>query len=512
MHIAHSQREKLARVIRGASRLVATGACLVSLPACSQSPASKTAVETPAPAAGEPTSPETASERTSIVCGTSTAPDGQTEPELYMLTGMNNKLARFPDFATYFGAEHVTDCAGARGFMRAYRDYFVAHPRFDAQQPLGTILRPQVAPPATPAKVERQKMANGDNSMNNPVVKLQFTRANGAVDTCSGTFIAKNWILTAAHCMTVTAVDHCLKPTDNEVNPDTCTPNWFNWSNWDITFPFSSVPVRFGAVVYVHPDWTGRDLSMNLDLIEHPTTDQEEAIRAVTSNDDLALLYIGDDSSLPGDVEQDGAMRLSLSNAQASWQFQFFGWGKPDFVEKQSRTNSNINYQVFLQTISGTVNDTAASELCKGDSGGPLVRRMTVSTNTGTRQVQALVGVASIGLGGDCISAVPDTTMVWTRVDNQLDFIEGSLRDFYLSTFNCTHRSSTTDALDELAECWGAPCTTLDACGDAPNFCSEPGLNYKVCPTCPGASDCSCIVGQCLVGPPLPGAGGAGNE
>jgi hypothetical protein len=138
---------------------------------------------------------------------------------------------------------------------------------------------------------------------------------------------------------------------------------------------------------------------------------------------------------------------------------------------------------------------------------------MTVSTNTGTREVQAMVGVASVGLGGDnCISAVPDTTMVWTRVDNQLDFIEGSMRDFYLSTFNCEHRSSTSDALDELAECWGAPCTTLDGCGDAPNFCSEPGLRYKVCPTCPGATDCSCIVGQCLTGPPLPGAGGAGDN
>lgn len=56
--------------------------------------------------------------------------------EMYQLSAMNRKLRYFPEFADAVNIHCVTDCSGARAYMRAYAGYLESHPGFDQDEPL----------------------------------------------------------------------------------------------------------------------------------------------------------------------------------------------------------------------------------------------------------------------------------------------------------------------------------------------------------------------------------------
>jgi V8-like Glu-specific endopeptidase len=428
----------------------------------------------------------------SVLCGMNEALGGELEPEVYMLSAMNNKLRHYPELGAFIGLDSIVSCEDARRFMTGHAAYLADHPDFDADQPLGAMAPPPEPPPESEHDVETRKILNSETSNINTVVRITFEKADGSPASCSGTFIAKNWILTAAHCVSVAAVDACVR-AGIPVEVGQCNPEWFVYNQWTIQHGAFTIPKAW-ALAYVHPDWLGRNPAMNSDFV---TLTPEQRLQ--TARADLALLYVGDDRRLPPRVEEDGAMRLSLSNPQAAWDFTFYGWGLPTDTLRQS-IPGDIHYTVFSDTIRGEALSTTSSATCRGDSGGPLTRVLNVQTRTGTRPVRALVGVASIGLGGDCLSVPEGFPMTWARIDTQLAFIEESLRFWNGPRFECEERSATDDVFDEIAECWGSPCTQDADCGARPAFCSRPGRNFSSCTTC-GDSSCGCIVGQCLPGP-----------
>jgi hypothetical protein len=70
--------------------------------------------------------------RETVICG----PSGNPMNEFYRLSVMNRKIQTHPEFAAAANIHCVRDCAGARAYLKAYRDYSQANPEFDGHDPL----------------------------------------------------------------------------------------------------------------------------------------------------------------------------------------------------------------------------------------------------------------------------------------------------------------------------------------------------------------------------------------
>jgi hypothetical protein len=91
-----------------------------------------------------------------ITCGEA-APGADVDRELYVLPAINKKLRTFPDFANAVNIHCVRDCAEARAFTKAYKEYSQANPGFDDHQPLGPLPPPPPPPPAMLEEMRRRR-------------------------------------------------------------------------------------------------------------------------------------------------------------------------------------------------------------------------------------------------------------------------------------------------------------------------------------------------------------------
>jgi len=175
---------------------------------------------------GAPTQPTEIAELAQdiIICGTVPvlAADGHpgSRNEWYSLKAMHAKLKQFPAFAEY-AAVQPRDCAGARLWSERFQAFRELHPGFDAEQTFEKPAVPEyVEPPSNEPDVVK-KIYNGQNDVLTPVVAILSTDTVER-QVCSGTFIAKNWILTAAHCL---RTGHA---------PDSGAPDkihkWYSWT------------------------------------------------------------------------------------------------------------------------------------------------------------------------------------------------------------------------------------------------------------------------------------------
>lgn len=462
-----------------------------------------------APAAAERTT-HAASGPKAVVCGVVARGD-EVEPELYMLSAMNNKLSLYPDFAAAIGMDSVSDCESARAFYDAYAGYAAEHPDFDAQQPLDPTpvkLPSSPPPPASDEPYETDKIFSGNPGMTrHEVAHLSFrfsvssspdlVKFSGKLVHCSGTFISKNWILTAAHCVTPPAIDACVKQ-GTPIQPGVCDPDWNVWGNWTVQTDEGTLQ-NVRAVAYTHPDWIGRQPLQN-DIFQ-PLNDQQ--IKNTVSHD-LALLYIPDQGRLPGDVEADHAMRLWTTEPDVFATMTFYGWGLPNRTLLQARSMNGLVFVNLPNQISAITTVDTDPLPCSGDSGGPLVRDVDVVTANGERTVPAIVGVASMGI--DPCGPPPSggsnppigTEARWARIDGDMPFIEARMKLWQGRNFECLKEKQVTGNTAEVGECWGSPCSEDGECLDD-ELCYKPGRDLSdACPICSNAAGCGCVIGQCL--------------
>lgn len=521
-----------------ASRRIARVAALAVVPAV--------AIAFPGCGSQSGTEPLATADSGLIFCGWGQAPSGDRMPEVYSLRAMNNKLRHFPDLAQTLGTQPgaVTNCGEARSFYNGYMTYLIQHPRFDANEPVE--LGPKVAaqPPAgsPPAKATRPKIFNGNPTFDVPIVQLSvlpllgtaalaaFCNGGALGNTCAppgeigctGTFIAKNWIATAAHCLLDSAA------SDAGWNPATPTssgfPTWDRWYDWTINWADQNGNIA--------PQ--GGLLTLNTNVIQLADPNYIGFSPASTfligPTHDFALLYVppdDNDGNLPPNPNTGSAMALSLVPPDFSHTLTAYGYGHTSNTD----TSPPMLRSAPIQPNAGSDQGGIISEpappagsqfgiTCTGDSGGPLVDTV-VNPDGNTQQVivGTLQGSTPLAAGAICGNA-PDAVTSWPDTASEVDFINqmiGSYGEGLSSTFACQTFTSANSANGEpdYEQCWGLPCQSdcdcpaIDTCFNPVNDVDSPfqpgisGLTIgaKTCDTCGVLGDCSCIMGQCQLRP-----------
>jgi hypothetical protein len=472
------------------------------------------------------TTPTTASDSELLICNT---PKDGGPLEYYVLPAIAAKLDYYPEFASEIGIQSVSDCQGARTYMQAYRAYSTAHPGFDADQPIGDLFATPSLPEGPSPTLQMPKLLNGPDLYpsgypTNPVVRLTATFVFDQILTftakCSGTFIAKNWITTAAHCLAVV--------TDSNFTPVT-SPD----------FPFQTVPLPGdkwpAARLWGWAKWTiefadeGGNPSVDLratlnsgtdDVLQYPDP-RYQGGGALDTNDDIpndfALLYLDKDRYdrlLPPRADTGAAMRVAVRAPTTTDELTMAGYGGGSTPALTTGALPDDDQRHIVDaTFSADVNDPNEPVLCEGDSGGPLYRMVNAGLLNAPDMEPVLIATAVAFAGPGVMHngfrcATQGATEIWRRADTELDFIEKAMRIWNGENFSCDQKQVAGGLALDFAECWGAPCggPTGQTCGtDATQFCSRPGevLDTEAdCPTCSGDGTCGCVVGQCLPSPP----------
>jgi Trypsin len=473
------------------------------------------------------------------------------DPEYYIVYSMNRKLRYYPDFAAAIGMKTVTTCDDARAFTVAYSDYFRQHPFFDAHLPMapGALLAPvtsrserasadRASQDATVEKIFNGSVAGPSGSDPFPVVQITHNFLPGEVFsngqaipttsvTCSGTFISKNFILTAAHCLGLVALTFPKFGSGTPPNPS-AQRQWITSSKWQIAWPDSGgVP---GGMMQISADKVWAIVHQSYTGVTLPRTFPDASAAANDnglSSYDIGLLWINpwdNDAQLPADAAKSSwAVQLESADGQINkWSLRMYGYG-PTMDNEMGPLTLTASRQSQIPTgaqktdtepgfpsstiITVAIFDPATDPgLCGGDSGGPLVREV-LDPNTLAVVDHVIVGVNSHRSGDSttrCPGPDPTTSLFFSqfaRTDIAFaDFLkptilswqpegiqfktEGAISGSYVIYHGASCQSDCTCAANEVC---------LNPVNDANSAASKSGsCSNNVC------SDCSCVQGQCV--------------
>jgi hypothetical protein len=401
-------------------------------------------------------------------CGTISYVDADGNPatfdEIHSFPILSRRLRAYPDFARHAGLQSVTDCASARVYAKAYREYSLVHPDFD-DEPIDLTPPPRIAPPPLPPPADGvgvpvpgddvtprvAPIINGTPVVNLPVVRLtQLDPINPNIvkGFCSGVFIAKNWILTA---------QHCLRETDGSVSDVAWRPFLVDVKVNSPAGPFvmriASTALKFlWGLQYTHPNWGG----------------------ASDPGRDFGLVYLfSDHADRYLAAPDEGSMRISTVAPFIQQSLTIYGWGPTMAGGPSDDLRTNPEEPVTVSQVGSTFlsalrNEDAHPGTCRGDSGGPIVRV--------TQGFDVIQGVLSGGSLAQMCAPV-GAFMNWSRADNKIAFIESRMKSWTAPNFKCKPFAG-------YVRCW-TQCSESKAC--------ETGQN------CQGLDPAKSVLnGQCL--------------
>ncbi|HET7544179.1 MAG TPA: trypsin-like serine protease [Polyangiaceae bacterium] len=492
-----------------------------------------------------------------LVCGQVDVPgaDGsvQQKTEWYSVTAMNNKLRHYPEFAATTDIAHVEKCSEAREFYDAYVAYAKQHPKFDADEPLENLVlpEPELSEEAVRDAADRAlvpKILNGSPNRLSPVVRL----INDRGQSCTGTFIAKNWIVTAAHCVDVDPKWVRYQGCASTKQAAGCTDPAVihTWYSYTVVFPtsggqqdptlhppLSSPGIQFTSVLqHVDPAYIGDKPTLSATEVTLSGGPHDVALLFVNEafNDllpdvDKSLNKITDPAITDPDISDPAKklttgdfpfMRISLKDSFVDpyvwgWGFRtetpapnapfLLTYGHLTAYSLLAVPNGYATYQAPPPAFTGSV-----PYLCKGDSGGPLAERLNIVTSPDpTPQPQWVIGGTFSGFetqpgvaDANCGTLDKADWDVWARLAPIKDWIKNTVAS-YPKKFRCIEKMSSGSSTADYMECWGPPCTRATEATDCGSgaHCYKPGTEYTSqsgcmyrCPK----HDCSCLHGMCV--------------
>jgi len=406
----------------------------------------------------ETTEPSESSTAELLLCQeyTLTNEDGTQyqEHERYVLPAINRKLRLYPELAEWVGFDRVSTCEGGRAFLRGFDEFAAAHPGFDddeAYEPPATDPGPYPGPPPT---LEEPKLLNATATFNYPVVRL----ANNRGSTCTGVFIAKNWILTAAHCMAYQGLGAAANVKTQPLSgyypyrmdrPDSSSAN--------LGKIYAVAKIDGQLLQYPHPSWMGWDPSQPV---------------ANAPRSDIGLLYVDGwqyDALLPPSPSN-SALRIAARTLLATETLTFFGWGPgtwnksagtlglTDTLRRGNLVPTTVSFDRFSWTVPST-----GIRPCIGDSGGPAVRSVTVA---GSSQwvVAATLGGNVTDLSDPCAETGDNIGFPLLNLSSAINFINGTMQIWNGALFKCKEYTAGGTTV-EYRRCWGDVCSGAADCG-----------------------------------------------
>jgi hypothetical protein len=475
--------------------------------------------------------------------------DVNAPPAWYAVDAMTRKLQRYPTFAAYVGLDSVTSCDEALAYVRTYNEYSILHPNFeeypDPKEASPDFVKQEIMPrlkirggiPYTEAEVSFP-----DNP--SPIVRIYqayWTKASlshnynyfcDVAKSCTGNVIAKNWILTAAHCLQrahLTELPHVDPetlscPDGGQPRSPYATDDYRGKASWIVRWADPTPAKVDNKYVPNKKDDSNKSVAVAFDVYQYPFPGWNGSNEL---DHDLGLLRIPDrmDKYLPSDVSLGAAAWLTAcqNRPEEIYMAGYGAWvtgGVESPLSPLTYNRGPGKNDFTWTTFEGYHTYATDMEVaaCSGDSGGPLFRvfnRPTtahgVTKNVAHIAIQAIASRFTIGDAGAGQSC-PETGEIgkWERVNTAvaLSWIEESMKDWnegpcrpvefldpdpYYTSINYKYFGR---------ECWGVPCTDDTGCPKGQS-CIQSGARLNLegvdCTATCGKKACDCVIGRCGV-------------
>ncbi|WP_275938781.1 trypsin-like serine protease [Sorangium cellulosum] len=248
----------------------------------------------------------------------------------------------------------------------------------------------------------------GDSAAANLAV-VELTRS-GASGICSGYFITRRHIMTAAHC------------TDS-----------FYSSQW------YQVRAKTGYTTFMNLTDSARTDNWIL-MEEHAAPGWD--FNAQSASTDTAILTLPSTAWASVVANQD-VMRISTAAPYLTQPLSIWGWGArhpTDTAGAGDLLTGATFSQVYVSSVPGDGSFYAVAltnaRTCKGDSGGPATRYYdNAYIAAGTHRGATTLGCAELG-----------ANMTWSDLSNKTSWIQDTLRLSFGPSFACSHFASGANA------------------------------------------------------------------
>lgn len=227
---------------------------------------------------------------------------------------------------------------------------------------------------------------------------------NGQFEQCGGSVINKNWILTAAHCVTD------IRNGEYSVSGVQVSAGINNRMRWD-----PRVQTRYADCVIKHESWTAfaGGFANDLALVRIPYSQPLN----ITYNSGGVVNGICLPPKTKPPFEPTGTARISgwgvTQEGKSSTVLKYTDVG---LIDNQKCSVNNFPFQIIPSMLCQGIDRTSP---CYGDSGGPLVMKI----NNEKRYTQ--VGIVSTG--PQVCANDKDPNGVYTKVSYFVDWIENTI-------------------------------------------------------------------------------------
>jgi hypothetical protein len=337
--------------------------------------------------------------------------------EFYIFSRINRKLTHYPELSDYVGLTNVETCEQARTFMKRKQEFVLANPDYffaEAEVGIGDDLDE-----ARPAEEDgpggmTDKIRQGEPTAEPATVGLLIREEEDPDNPthCSGFFVDKTHIITAAHCVppieTADGKDFVDRTLETAVFVTRTDDPFFFPETSLFNFELDGKTPIFKKILWQpHGSYSGEG-----------DFDDDIAVGTIVDGFAIGLLPDPDPDDASGT-----AMRFWLGSVRiGETGLAFVGYG-PNSSDGTGGEDQRTGFTTVTATtsfqIAGRPFSGFPTTSCKGDSGGPI---LNVMPNLRPVAYGVTVGISVEEETQSCADL--DGTHFWLRLRPKRSFIE----------------------------------------------------------------------------------------